>query len=138
MLKLTNEKGISLIEVLASVVLISIIFSLVSSYILSSAQYTKSISNKYSAVQLAESLLNAHREMEFSSLLTKNGKTEALDIQNTLKLREPIDGDFKATLTVAKHSDPKLKDRLLLMTVKVYSTENGVQKETMIEGYKRK
>ncbi|WLR56180.1 prepilin-type N-terminal cleavage/methylation domain-containing protein [Mesobacillus subterraneus] len=136
--KLSNEKGISLIEVLASIVIISIIFSVVSSYILSSAQHTKSMSNKYTAVQLAESLLNVYKDMEYSFLQSKTGATENINIQATLGLDNQVDRNYSATLSVARHNNYKLSDRVLLLTVKVYTMENGVKKETILEGYRRK
>lgn len=137
MKKILNEKGISLVEVLASIVIISIIFSVASSYILSSAQYTKSLSNKYTAVQMAESILNVYKDMEYSSLESKTGSTENVNIQDILGLAE-MDGNFTATFAVAKHTDYKLRDRVLLLTVKVYTMDNGVKKETILEGYRRK
>ncbi len=135
--KFSNEKGISLIEVLASIVIISIIFSVVSSYILSSAQHTKSMSNKYTSVQLAESLLNVYKDMDYTILESKTGTLEAINIQDTLGLSE-LEGNFSATFAVARHHDNKLRDRVLLLTVKVYTNENGVKKETILEGYRRK
>lgn len=136
--KLSNQKGISLIEVLASIVIISIIFSVVSSYIISSAQHTKSMSNKFTAVQLAESLLNIYKEMEYPVLDSKTGTTETVNIHDTIGLETQLEGDYSATLSVARHHDYKLRDRVLLLTVKVYSMENGVKKETILEGYRRK
>lgn len=138
MKKLLNQKGVSLIEVLASIVIISIIFSVVSSYILSSAQYTKSMSNKYSAVQLAESLLNVYMEMEYSSLESLVDKTEAIDVQDAIGTGTILETEYTGTISVTKHHDIKLRDRVLLLTVKVYTVENGVKHETKIEGYKRR
>lgn len=133
-----NQKGISLIEVLASVVLVSIIFSIFSSYILASVQNTRTISNKYTAVQMADSLLNVYLKQDYDQLLPMDGYTTNIDLQDLLGLSGEDVVGFKATLTVERHPNLELKDRVLLLRVDVRSSENGAQRESSIQGYKRK
>lgn len=133
-----NQNGFSLIEVLASFVLITILFSLISSYFVSSYQQASSISNKYSAIQLAESLLGTYKKMNYSDLRTKIGTSEIIDIRNQLQIDPNFDiGAFSARVEFQKHPDPALQDRLIVIKVTVTSKEKGICKQTSLEGYKR-
>lgn len=133
-----NQKGISLIEVLASVVLVSLIFSIFSSYILASVQNTRTISNKYTAVQIADSLMNVYLKQDYEELLPMAGYTTNVDLVNLLGISEKDMFGFKATLTVERHPNPELKGRVLLLRVDVRSSENGAQRRSSIRGYKRR
>ncbi|OXT18940.1 hypothetical protein B9K06_00870 [Bacillus sp. OG2] len=137
MKKFLNNKGFTLMEVLASIVLISIIFVIVGAYFTNSFKTSASISTKYSAVQLAESLLDQYQSMKFTDLEAKAGQTESIDIENTLN----ADADFSAydaEITITRHSSPSLGHRLLLLKVVVSSGKEGLGKQTALEGYIRK
>ncbi|XJZ26380.1 prepilin-type N-terminal cleavage/methylation domain-containing protein [Bacillota bacterium Lsc_1132] len=134
----SNQNGFSIIEVLASFIIISILFTIISAYFVSSYRQSNSISNKYSAIQLAESLLNTYKKMSFSDLTAKVGTSEQIDIRNQLQIDPAFDiGSFSAKVNFQKHPDPLLQDRLIDIQVTVTSQENGVKKETSLEGYKR-
>lgn len=136
--KFFNQNGFSLVEVLASFILISILFSIIGSYFVSSYQQSSSISNKYSAVQLAESLLSTYKKMNYSDLSPKVGTTEIIDIRNQLQIDPNFDiGSFSAKVEFQKHPDLALQNRLIVIKVTVTSKKNGVSKETSLEGYKR-
>ena len=136
--KVWNCMGISLVEVLALVVLVSIIFSIFSSYILASVQNSKIISNKYNAVQIADSLMNVYLKKEYDELLPLAGSTVNIELEEMLGLDSGGWDGYKATLTVEQHPESKLKDRILVLQVNVISTSNVGQKESSIKGYKRK
>ncbi|WP_180953697.1 prepilin-type N-terminal cleavage/methylation domain-containing protein [Bacillus sp. T33-2] len=132
-----NQKGISLVEVLASIVIISILFSIISSYIVSSYKHSSSISNKYSSVQIAESILEVYKAKDYSELrdLVDNG-IETIDIIEVLELDVNTDiGSLIATVNIEQSIEQP--DRLLVVQVTVISTENDVQKETELKGFKR-
>lgn len=136
--KIFNQNGFSLIEVLASLVIISILFSIISAYFISSYQQSSSISSKYSAIQLAESLLGSYKKMEFADLSAKIGKTEVIDIPNQLQIDPNFSiGSFTAKVAFQKHPDVTLQDRLIVIKVTVTSKENGISKDTSLEGFKR-
>ncbi|WP_165352529.1 type IV pilus modification PilV family protein [Bacillus infantis] len=134
---LNNNKGFTLMEVLASIVLISLIFIIVGAYFTNSFKTSASISKKYSAVQLAENLLDQYQAMKFTDLEAKTGKTESIDIQSILNADADF-SDYDAKITVSRHSSPALSSRLLLLKIMVYQSKEGPGKQTVLEGYIRK
>jgi prepilin-type N-terminal cleavage/methylation domain-containing protein len=137
MKKFLNNKGFTLMEVLASIVLISLIFIIVGAYFTNSFKTSASISTKYSAVQLAENLLDQYQSMKFTDLEAKAGKTESINIESILNADADF-SDYSAKITVSRHSSPALSSRLLLLKVMVYPSKEGSGKQTVLEGYIRK
>lgn len=88
---------------------------------------------------MADSLLDEYKSMNFVDLYNKVGTTEQIDIQNLLQLNSSVDiSSFSATASISKHPSPLLSDRVVTIKISVVTTENGVKKETTLEGYKRK
>ncbi|WML28994.1 hypothetical protein RCG24_13320 [Neobacillus sp. OS1-32] len=65
---LKEEKGISLVEVLASIVLTTILLMLVSSYFIQSFQQNKHMDKSFSSIQLCQNLLDVYRAKGFDIL----------------------------------------------------------------------
>lgn len=127
------EKGFSLIEVLASIVLVSVILMLVSSYFVKSMQHNSTLTNNYSSLQLCESLLSVYKSKDYSVLEKEMNKTLDIDINNELHLEPSTNLPFTAEVTIKKHASLA---ELLVIYVTVYTT-NG-KKSASLEGYLRK
>lgn len=127
MKKYINQTGISLIEVLVSVVIISIILSYISSLIVSSYKGSKIISDRFTAVQVAEALLNVYRNEDFTTITS----TENINIEETLGETNPDLRNFSAKLDVYPGKYPSIKR----IVVTVTSTINGPRNTATLEGY---
>ncbi|MGG5254883.1 type IV pilus modification PilV family protein [Neobacillus sp. SM06] len=133
-----SQSGFSMIEVLVSILLISILFTIIGAYFVNSYQQSNGISKQYSAIQLAESLLNSYKKMSFPDLAQRVGTSEKIDIQSQLQMDPSFDyGSYSAQVEFQKHPEPQLQNRLIVIKVTVFSEVNGIKKQTSLEGYKR-
>ncbi len=134
----SNQSGFSIIEVLVSILLISILFTIIGAYFVNSNQQSNIISKQYSAIQLAESLLNSYKKMSFPDLAQRVGTSEKINIQSQLQMDPSFDyGSYSAQVEFQKHPDLQLQNRLIVIKVTVFSEVNGIKKQTSLEGYKR-
>ncbi len=134
----SNQSGFSIIEVLVSILMISILFTIIGAYFVNSYQQSTILSKNYSAVQLAESLLNSYKIRSFQDLVPKVGTSEKVDIRSQLQIDPSFDyGLYSAQVEFEKHPDPQLQNRLIVIRVTVFSEVNGIKKQTSLEGYKR-
>jgi type II secretory pathway pseudopilin PulG len=101
--KILGQQGISLNEVLASFVIISILFLITNAYFINSNNESASLSKKYSAVQIADSLLDIYKSMNYSDLYNKIGTTDQIDIKSMLQLDPATDiSSYSATAVISK------------------------------------
>ena len=134
----SNQSGFSIIEVLVSILLISILFTIIGAYFVNSNQQSNIISKQYSAIQLADSLLNSYKKMSFPDLAQRVGTSEKINIQSQLQMDPSFDyGSYSAQVEFQKHPDLQLQNRLIVIKVTVFSEVNGIKKQTSLEGYKR-
>lgn len=134
---LKNSKGFTLIEVLASIVLISILLMLVSTYFVNSYQQNKNLSKNFDSIQICQSLLDVYKTKEFSELEKDVGKSLSIDatgIKTELQLDASTKINYSAKITIKKH--PSLSNRILVLTVSVSSVDG--KNTTSLEGYVRK
>lgn len=112
-----KEKGFSLIEVLVSLSIISFILLLVSGFFVNSATHNSRLDKDYSAMQIAESLLHVYKTKPFSEL-------EHISTPKEINLSEELnfsvdDSLYTAFVSIKKHPDNLLKDRVLVVKVTV-------------------
>lgn len=73
-------------------------------------------------MQLAESLLNVYKEMDFTTLSDKPGTTEQIDIPEMLQVDPSEDlSPFTATAAFSQHPNPTFKDRVIVTKITVTS-----------------
>ncbi|KGX93620.1 hypothetical protein N781_10530 [Pontibacillus halophilus JSM 076056 = DSM 19796] len=141
MKKWKNEQGLTLVEVLASMTLLSVIFIVISAFVVNSFTFSSAINRDYTTLQISDSLLEYYKSENFSKLQDEVGKTIQLDtpaIKQTLKMDASTDiGKLNSSITITKHSNPSLQNRLLHIEVTVSSTQNRNTQQTTVEGYNR-
>lgn len=139
-MKILSNKGLSLVELLVSIVLISILLTVAATYFVNSSKQNSTITKNYDSIQLCRSLLDVYKGKDPSELedILKNGTgTKTLgknDIKAELGLTEEL--PFHAKVQVKEHPDSLLKNKIFIVTITVQS-ENG-KKQTALEGYVRK
>ncbi|MGD6795658.1 type II secretion system protein [Metabacillus indicus] len=134
---LQKEQGFTLIEVLASIVILTIMFSVLSSFFVNSASYSNSFDKKLNAVQLSKSLLQIYQAEGFTEAEKRINQTvhlQATDLFDKLGLDSERfkEGEYTAEVKFMKASD----ERLILIEVTVTSVSKNVSSE--IEGHVRK
>jgi prepilin-type N-terminal cleavage/methylation domain-containing protein len=132
-----NTKGFTLIEVLASIVLVSIILMLVGTYFVNSYKQNHDLSRNFNSIQICQSLLEVYRAKEFADLEKSDGKKLTLDkpdIKNELQFDDTTEMPYLAEINIDRH--PNLPNKILILTISVYS-EDG-KNRTSLEGYVRK
>lgn len=86
-----KERGFTLIEVLASIVILTIMFSVLSSFFVNSASYSNSFDKNITSQQLSKSLLEAYQAEGFIEAKRKLSTREVLApdaIRQKLALQE--------------------------------------------------
>ncbi|WP_035207227.1 type II secretion system protein [Metabacillus indicus] len=136
---LQKEQGFTLIEVLASIVILTIMFSVLSSFFVNSASYSNSFDKKLNAVQLSKSLLQIYQAEGFSEAEKKIGSTVNLqpsELLEKLDLTNEVlsDGDYTADVKFFKSDG--VSDRLITIEITVASASKKVS--STIKGHVRK
>ncbi|NRD80941.1 prepilin-type N-terminal cleavage/methylation domain-containing protein [Bacillus sp. BRMEA1] len=138
-IKFLSQKGFSLVEVLVALVIISILLSIISSYMLNSYKQSNMVKNNFTAEQLAQDLLNTYKTMDFSTLYNKLGTTEQVDIRNQLQIDNSVNlNNVSATAQFIKYPNPAISDRIIDIKIIVTYTSFGIQRQITLEGYNRK
>lgn len=121
---LKKNNGNTLISVLAAIVLVSLLFTFVAKYFLTSYEQSNYLNREYNCTQICEALLKVYRSKPYTTLVHDVGKTIAInDIKETLQLDPSCDvSGYSANVTIRKHPDEKLADRALLIEVSVSQT----------------
>lgn len=134
---LLKSKGFSLVEVLASIVLIFILFTLVGNYFVKSHEQSNYLDREYTCTQLCEALLKVYRAESYSNLVKHVGQTiEINDIAEELQLDSTVDiTHYNASIKIDNHPNNKLANRAVIIEVSV--CQQGKQPVTM-EGIVRK
>ncbi|MFD1018924.1 type IV pilus modification PilV family protein [Thalassobacillus hwangdonensis] len=130
-----NERGFSLVEVLVAFSLLIIIFSLIGSLVVNSVSQSSRIDDRFSAVELADSLLDTYQNFSFEELENMTGNEESIDIMTSLELTE--EPPYEAFVKIMQHDNPELQDRLLVITITVTPT-SSTNNSVTLEGLKRK
>ncbi len=147
----SKQSGFTLIEVLASIVILTIMFSALSGFFVNSASYSNTFDKKLSSVQLSKSLLETYqkegyeegikniekapKELSGSAIGEKLGLTEKMidtsAYTSTIEFSRP-------DLTTNPELNPALVNRLLLIKVTVSDQSETATSSSELEGYIRK
>ncbi|OHR71929.1 hypothetical protein HMPREF3291_23040 [Bacillus sp. HMSC76G11] len=139
-----SQKGFTLIEVLASIVILAIMFSVLSGFFVNSASYSNTFDKKLSAVQLSKSLLEKYQAEGFEEAGTKVGQTEKISgkaITEKLGLPESMfnAADYEADVSFLPPDPNRIKtDQLIRIQVTVSVHTGNTSSTSKIEGYIRK
>ncbi|WP_191560709.1 prepilin-type N-terminal cleavage/methylation domain-containing protein [Metabacillus idriensis] len=147
----SKQSGFTLIEVLASIVILTIMFSVLSGFFVNSASYSNTFDKKLSAVQLSKSLLESYQKEGFEEGIKNIDKVPkeltGSAIGEKLGLTEEMIDTSAFTSTVEfSHPDlktnpdlnPALVKRLLLIKVTVSDKRGTASSSSELEGYVRK
>lgn len=132
-----NNRGFTLVEVLASIVIIFILFTLISNYFIKSYEQSNYLNREYTSTQLCESLLKVYRSKPYSTLIDDIGTTKEIsNIEEVLQLdsTEKLDG-YSATVQIQNHPDDKLTERAIIVIISV--SQHG-KEPIVLEGIVRK
>lgn len=130
----SQETGFSLIEVLASLVIISVLFTLINSYMISSYQQNKELDKMFSSVQLCQSLLDSYKSKGYEDLASEIGSAKTVDIREELCLAATDDIPYSAEIMIDSH--PDFADEMLIIKVSVFSPNS--RNVTELEGFIKK
>ncbi|WP_191555893.1 type IV pilus modification PilV family protein [Metabacillus idriensis] len=143
-----KEQGFTLIEVLASIVILTIMFSVLSSFFVNSASYSNSFDKKLNSVQLSKSLLEKFQAEGFEAahkrLQTGSKSLSSAEINSVLELSEdfvPVTYEAKIEyFTISRQDEPVMDPALLsrFILIKVTVSNKDGKSEAELEGYVRK
>ncbi|WP_411333522.1 type II secretion system protein J [Metabacillus indicus] len=139
---LQKEQGFTLIEVLASIIILTIMFSVLSSFFVNSASYSNSFDKNITSQQLSKSLLEAYQAEGFIEAKRKinTGENLAPDvIKQKLALHEDafsLNG-YSANVSFREPSQANLRGKLVEISVTV-TNRDGISSSSTLEGYVRK
>lgn len=141
----SKQSGFTLIEVLASIVILTIMFSALSGFFVNSASYSNTFDKKLTAVQLSKSLLESYQAKGFKEALMNIGKPKIEltgdQIAQELGLSEQLTeiNNFNATISFNYPDKSRIQtDKLIKTTVTVYSIPKNSSTISELEGYVKK
>ncbi|WP_449537144.1 prepilin-type N-terminal cleavage/methylation domain-containing protein [Ferdinandcohnia sp. Marseille-Q9671] len=138
---MNNQKGLTLIEILASIVILSIIILVSANFFIQGSKFSKVTDEKFSDLQVAKDILAVYQGKDKSTLQDKIGNARLeVSILDELEV-DPNQEEYyrgrRAFVTFNKHSDPRIKNDVLVIKVVVESNTNGIKNETVLEGYSK-
>lgn len=139
---LQKEQGFTLIEVLASIVILTIMFSVMSSFFVNSASYSNSFDKNITSQQLCKSLLEAYQAEGFIEARRKINTREVLT-PDIMRQKLALDEDafslsgYSADVSFREPSQANLRGKLVEISVTV-TNRDGISSSSTLEGYVRK
>lgn len=140
-----SQSGFTLIEVLASIVILAIMFSVLSGFFVNSASYSNTFDKKLSAVQLSKSLLEKYQAEGFKEAEKKVGYSpenlSGIEITEKLGLPESMfnAADYEAAVSFLLPDPNRIQtDQLIRIQVTVSAHTGNTSGTSKIEGYIRK
>lgn len=140
-----SQRGFTLIEVLASIVILAIMFSVLSGFFVNSASYSNTFDKKLSAVQLSKSLLEKYQAEGFEEAERKVGyppvKLSGKEITKKLGLPDSMfnAADYEAAVSYLPPDPNRIQtDQLIRIQVTVSAHTGKTSGTSEIEGYIRK
>lgn len=141
-----NQSGMTLVEVLATLILLSLIGTLIWTTFFTSAKYNIKETTKLHLQQEANYIITKiqqqHRQLDCYQLEITEDAVELFDCENPKMLIETISSDYKYESVALQKVEPKLKsgDLRLKLTVKdpLKDSKLKVDVETTITRYKSK
>jgi prepilin-type N-terminal cleavage/methylation domain-containing protein len=137
----SKQSGFTLIEVLASIVILTIMFSALSGFFVNSASYSNTFDKKLTAVQLSRTILESYQEDGYDKFKNLIGPPLELD-HAALKEILGIEGEelidisaYSATVSLKKHSDLLLSEKLIEINVTVHYKDRSSITESTLKGY---
>lgn len=138
----SKQSGFTLIEVLASIVILTIMFSVLSGFFVNSASYSNTFDKKLTAVQLSKSLLERYQSEGFETALKNIGKQNIEltgdQIAQKLGLSDQLTeiNKYNATISFNYPDQNRIQtDKLIKATVTVYSIPKNSSTISELEGY---
>jgi prepilin-type N-terminal cleavage/methylation domain-containing protein len=130
-----KEKGLTLIEVLASIVILGIMLITVGSFFINGTNYSDASDQKLSNVQIANNILNEYKNYHFRELKNCKGELINIDVKNLLNIVDEDSFDhIEATLTIKEH--PKT-EKILILTINVNNRASEISDSYELTGYVR-
>ncbi|QNG61054.1 type II secretion system protein [Bacillus sp. PAMC26568] len=138
----SKQSGFTLIEVLASIVILTIMFSALSGFFVNSASYSNTFDKKLTAVQLSKSLLESYQKEEFNSIYGRINREDYLDSNKIhAKLgttQEMIDTSLYNATVSFSHPEDRFKNKLIRIKVTVSAVNDDSSTTAELQGYLRK
>ncbi|WP_191567014.1 prepilin-type N-terminal cleavage/methylation domain-containing protein [Metabacillus idriensis] len=139
----SKQSGFTLIEVLASIVILTIMFSVLSGFFVNSASYSNTFDKKLTAVQLSKSLLEKYQAEGFDIADNKIGlipeKLSGEEIADKLGLTsEMFDTSYYEATVSFQNPDRIQTDKLIKITVTVSAKTGNKSASSELKGYIRK
>jgi prepilin-type N-terminal cleavage/methylation domain-containing protein len=138
---LNNQNGMTLVEVVAAIAILSIILLTFGGALINNMSYTTATTQKLSTLQLANNVLKKYEEMSYSDAQSQIGTSKTLDpsqlsslLNNNSTSADQYQG-FDVIVTLSNPDDVSLSNYLVKVQVKVTSTLSKIQNTTELEGY---
>jgi prepilin-type N-terminal cleavage/methylation domain-containing protein len=143
--RISSQKGFTLLEVLASIVILIIMFSVLSGFFVNSAYYSNTFDKNLSSVQLSKSLLEIYQAEGFEEarkrVLYSSEKLSGEEISEKLGLPEAMFNttDYEAAVSFLPPDPNRIQsDQLIRISVTVSAHSGKTSVSSKIEGYIRK
>ncbi|WP_159439945.1 prepilin-type N-terminal cleavage/methylation domain-containing protein [Bacillus sinesaloumensis] len=136
-----SQEGLTLIEILASIVILSIIILVTANFFVQGSKFSRVSDEKFSDIQIARDILSVYQTKDSSELFLRigNPRTE-INIIDELQVESDQQSYYqgrKAFVAFREHPDPRIKTDVVVIEVVVQSNTSGIKNETVLEGYSR-
>ncbi|GAA0498351.1 hypothetical protein GCM10008986_26800 [Salinibacillus aidingensis] len=132
---LKEEKGLTLVEVLAGIVILSIILLSVGSFFINGTKYSNASEQKLSNAYIANNILNEYKQLSFKELHNCLGEDHLVDIKAILNIpseEQPALNGLEASLTISEHS---LKNRVVILSVEIENRNSDINDHYEMKRY---
>ncbi|QHS24267.1 type II secretion system protein [Virgibacillus sp. MSP4-1] len=132
---LKEEKGLTLVEVLAGIVILSIILLSVGSFFINGTKYSNASEQKLSNAYIANNILNEYKQLSFTELHDCIGEDHLVDIKAILDIpseEQPALNDLTASLTISEHP---LKNRVVILSVEIKNPNSDINNRYEMKRY---
>ncbi|WP_226583423.1 prepilin-type N-terminal cleavage/methylation domain-containing protein [Halobacillus litoralis] len=127
-----NEKGFSLIEVVAAMALLFIVFIVSTQMVMNTMTQSETINQDFTAMEIADGIMSVYKAEPSGDLEKQINSDVIVDVPDLLQIDDPKSvAAYQARVKVTNPDDLTLKSQLLKITVTV---ETSTQ-TSRLEGY---
>ena len=138
-----NEQGMTLVEVVAALAILSIILLGFGGALINNMIYTTATSQKLTTLQLANSVLKKYESKSYSDLASQLNQSDTLDanglallLNNDTTTANQFKG-FTVKVDFSPPDDSSLSNYLIKIQVTATTTQNYIKNNTVLKGYVR-
>lgn len=130
----SEEKGYTLVEVVAAMALLLVVFMVSIQLVMNTVTQSVTIEEDFSSIEIADSILDYYQSQPVEDIKGQLNSTVSVDIAGILEVPSDEVEGLRAEISFSEPDSIKLRDQLIKLKVVIESVESNRQ-QAELEGY---